>query len=110
MANPGKMDRRLTVQVRTYTRDATGGRIETWADSFDCWGELVTSKSKEAIAGDADRNIGEKTFRIRYKAGLASGTHRILYQLQFYDILGIDEEGRSNTLLLTCRSVQSLSV
>ena len=110
MANPGKMDRRITVQVRTYSRDATGGRVESWADSFDCWAELVSTKSAEKITAGADRAIGDKTFRIRYKAGLASGTHRVLYQLKFHDILGIDEEGRSNTLLLTCRAVQALSV
>ena len=109
MANPGKMDRRLTVQFRTYTRDATGGKLEAWADSFDCWGELVTTKAKEGIIADADRSQTDRTFRIRYRAGLASGTHRILYQLQFLDILGIDEEGRKNTLILTCRAVQALT-
>ena len=110
MANPGKMDRRLTIQVRTYTRDATGGRVETWADSFDCWGELVSTKQKESIIAAADRAIGDVVFRIRYRAGLAAGTHRVLYQLKFHDILGIDPEGRENTLILTCRAIQSLSI
>jgi SPP1 family predicted phage head-tail adaptor len=110
MANPGKMDRRLQVQVRTYTRDATGGRIETWADSYKVWAELVKSTSKESIASGADRAMGDKVFRIRYRTDIASGTHRILYQLKFYDITGIDEEGRKDRLLVTCRSVQSLII
>jgi SPP1 family predicted phage head-tail adaptor len=109
MANPGKMDRRLTVQVRTYTQDGTGCKLEDWADSFSCWGELVTTKAKEGIVADADRAQTDRTFRIRYRSGLASGTHRIFYQLQFLDIVGIDEEGRKNTLILTCRALQALT-
>jgi len=107
--NPGKMDRRITVQARTLTKDAAGGRVETWADSFLCWAELVKTSQSEAITADSDRNIETRLFRIRYKTGLASGTHRIFYQLRFYDITGIDEEGRQDRLLLTCRAVQSLT-
>lgn len=107
--NPGKMDRRLTVQVRTMTKDAAGGRVETWADAFDCWGEVVRHTAREGIAADADRAQEERQFRIRYKSGIASGTHRVLYQLQFFDITGITEEGRRDRLLLTCRSVQALT-
>jgi SPP1 family predicted phage head-tail adaptor len=107
--NPGKMDRRITVQVRTLTRDAAGGRVESWADTFDCWAEVVSQKPKEGIVADADRSIDDRQFRIRYKAGLTSGTHRVLYQLKFYDILGIEEQGRQDRLLLTCRATQALS-
>jgi SPP1 family predicted phage head-tail adaptor len=107
--NPGKMDRRITVQVRTLTKDAAGGRVETWADSFLCWAELVKTSQAETITADADRNIETRQFRIRWKAGLASGTHRIFYQLKFYDITGIEEEGRLDRLLLTCRAVQALT-
>jgi SPP1 family predicted phage head-tail adaptor len=107
--NPGKMDRRITIQARTLTKDAAGGRVETWADSFLCWAELVKTSQTETVTADADRNIEIRQFRIRYKSGLASGTHRILYQLRFYDITGIDEEGRQDRLLLTCRATQSLT-
>jgi len=98
----------LTVQVRTLTQDAAGGRVESWADAFQCWGEAVTQKGAEAITADSDRATDERQFRIRYKANIASGTHRILYQLKFYDITGITEEGRRDRLLLTCRAAQSL--
>lgn len=107
--NPGRMDRRITVQVRTLSKDAAGGRTETWADSFKCWAELVKHTAAEGITADADRSTDERQFRIRYRTGLASGTHRILYQLKFYDITAIEEEGRQDRLLLTCRSVQSLT-
>lgn len=107
--NPGRMDRKLTVQRRTLAKDAAGGRVETWVDAYDCWAEAVRTKQNETIAGDADRNIEDRQFRIRYRADIASGTHRIFYQLCFYDITAIDEEGRRDRLLLTCRAVQSLT-
>lgn len=107
--NPGKMDRRITIQSRTLTKDAAGGRVETWVDAFDCWAEVVTQKAGEAVTADADRATDERQFRIRYKSGIASGTHRIFYQLKFYDITGIVEEGRQHLLLVTCRAVQALT-
>lgn len=107
--NPGKMDRRITVQVRTLSKDAAGGRVETWADTFLCWAEVVRAKQTEGIIADADRNTEERQFRIRYRTGIASGTHRIFYQLRFYDITAIEEEGRQDSLLITCRAVQSLT-
>lgn len=107
--NPGKMDRRITVQTRTLTKDAAGGKVETWADSFDGWAEAVKSKQSEGIVADADRNTEERQFRMRYRTGIASGTHRIFYQLRFYDITGIEEEGRQDSILITCRAVQALT-
>ena len=106
--NPGKLDRRITVQVRTLTKDAVGGRVETWVDSFSCWAEAVRVRQTEATVADADRATEERQFRIRHRAGLASGTHRVFYQLRFYDITGIDEEGRQESLLITARAVQAL--
>jgi SPP1 family predicted phage head-tail adaptor len=107
--NPGRMDRRILVQTRTLAKDAAGGRTQTWADAFHCWAEVVRAKQAEGITADADRNTEERQFRIRYRTGIESGTHRILYQLRFYDIVAVDEEGRQDRLLLTCRAVQALS-
>lgn len=108
MAILGKMDRRITVQVRTATKDDCGARVETWADSFDCWAELVTQNQREAVVSDSEANTDTRQFRIRYKSGLDSMTHRILYNLKFYNITAITEEGRKDRLLIDCKSVRSI--
>lgn len=108
--NPGKMDRRVTIQARTLTRGTDGSRVETWVDSFDCWAEIVVHRGKESVVADADKPQDQRQFRIRYKSGLAAGTHRLLYQLKFYDIVAVTEEGRQDRLLLDCRSVQLLEI
>ena len=107
--NPGLMNRRLQIQVRTLTKDNTGARVETWVDAFKVWAELVTHRSDENILADADRSTDDRVFRIRHQSSLASGTHRVLYQLKFYDITGIIEEGIRDRMLLNCRAVQSLT-
>lgn len=107
--NPGKLDRRVTIQARTYAADGTGGRTETWEDTFDCWAEALAQKPTEIMAAGADRAADERQFRIRYKARLTSGNHRVVYQGAYYNILGITEEGRQDMLLLTCRALQELS-
>lgn len=107
--NPGRMNRRLTIQARTLTKDSAGGKAETWADSFDCWGELMASKGSEGIAANADRPKRELKFRIRYKSGINAGTHRVLYQLAFYDIEEIIEQGIKDKMIIRCSSIQSLT-
>ena len=103
------MNRRLQVQSRTMTKDAAGARSEAWVNSFKCWAELMTHKAAERVLGDSERTVDEKNFRIRYQSTLTAGTHRILYQLKFYDIIGITEEGIRDRMVLTCRAVQSLT-
>lgn len=107
--NPGAMNRRLTVQSRTASKDAAGGRTQTWRDAFKVWAEQVSQKEMERILGDAERAEDIRIFRIRYQPTLSSGEYRVLYQLKFYDITGIIEEGIRDRMLLTCRAVQSLT-
>lgn len=107
--NPGKLNRRITIQSRTVTKDGAGGKIETWADVFDCWAELVKTTGKEGTAADSDRPSNEKTFRIRWKSGIEADTHRILYKLAFYDISEVVEEGVKTTLLLRATSIKNLA-
>ena len=106
--NPGKLNRRLTIQSRTVTKDSAGGKVETWADVFDCWAELVQSKGSEGNAADSDRPSNEKQFRLRWKSGIEADTHRILYKLVFYDISEVIEEGVKTSLLIRATAIKNL--
>ena len=107
--NPGKLDRRITIQHRQLSKDSAGGRVETWVDSAKVWAQVISQTANEAITADADRSTDDRQFRIRHMAGIASGTHRIFYQLRFYDITGIEQEGRRDFLLVSARAIQSLT-
>lgn len=109
MANPGKLNRRLTVQARILTKDDAGGRVESWIDTGEVWGEMIEQKQSEAINSDAERTTTATIFRIRYMA-ITSGDNRIKYHDQTYGIEGVVEEGIRNTLKLTCRAIGGLEL
>ena len=105
--NPGKLNRRLDIQTRTASKDATGSIVSNWADSAKVWAELVTQRGREAVIADSDRNQSTVQFRIRHRT-ITTTDHRILYQSRFYDITGITEEGLKNTLLLDAVATQAI--
>ncbi len=105
--NPGKLDRRIVLQVRTVSKDAAGGRVETWADSATICAELVRASGNEATKADSDRYQTAQQFRIRYRA-INPADHRILYKSRFYDIQSVTEEGRQTTLILDTTATQAL--
>ena len=107
--NPGNMDRRLTVQVKSSSHDAAGGRLESWVDAFKVWAEQLGQKAAERVLSDAERNSDSRVFRIRYNSSIQADIHRIYYNSQFYDITGITEEGIKDRMLVTCRSLKSLT-
>ena len=104
--NPGKLNRSVVIQARTISKDGTGSRVETWADSATVWAEAVKQSGKEATLADSDRSQDTRQFRIRHRALTTTG-HRLLYQSRFYDIAGITEEGIKTTLLLDAVATQA---
>jgi len=106
--NPGKLDRRIVIQVRTMTRDNTGTRVETWADHATVWAEYVRHKAGAAVIADTDRTQDDQQFRIRTRA-INPTDHRILYKSKFYDIKGVSEVGRGDFLLIDAVATQSIS-
>jgi SPP1 family predicted phage head-tail adaptor len=106
--NPGKLNRRVVIQVRSLTKDATGSVSEAWADNATVWAEAVTQKGTEAPAADADRSQDTRQFRIRHRT-LTTTDHRLLYQSRFYNITRITEEGIKTGLLLDTVATQAIS-
>ena len=106
--NPGKLNRRVVIQARTTTKDDSGSVVSTWAAHATVWAEVVVQRGREAIIADSDRSQDSRQFRIRYRSITSTG-YRLLYQLRFYDITGITEEGIKTTLLLDTVATQSLA-
>ena len=109
MGNPGAMNRRLTVLARTVSKDAAGGRVETWAEAFKVWAQLLRQSSKEAEMAGGDRGQTTTRFRIRYRSDIDPTTHRIQHGGKDYDIRGIDEEGIQDRLLLSCSAITGIT-
>ena len=106
--NAGRLDRRLTIQARTLTKDAQGGRVETWDESRRVWGALIPGGAGEPVMADAERAVVSTRFKIRHIA-IDPAENRISYGGQIYEITGITEDGPRRTyLLLNCQTISAL--
>ena len=89
--NIGRMDRRITIQRKTVTRDANGSEVPTWADWKTVWASKADSGSREFRSAGALFAETTTLFGIRYLAGL-TGQDRIVYRGVNYDIVGAPAE------------------
>jgi SPP1 family predicted phage head-tail adaptor len=109
----GKLDRRITIQKRTLTKDVMGGNVETWADHASAWAERLDKSGKESAVADAGRSQAGIDWRIRFNPLLrgltgASG-YRVEYGGAFYDIHHVTEEGRRDGMILKTLATEGLT-
>lgn len=101
--DPGRLDRRITLQSRTTSRDGEGSAIVAFADEDTIWAQKLSETSSEGRRLLAVRAEATIVFRIRYRSSLTS-QHRIYFGGRYYDIVGDPvEEGFRETLLVTAR-------
>ncbi len=101
-----RMDRRITIEVRSVTRDtATGAEVEVWtAESSKTWAEVVPSTLKPTE--DSTLQVASYgalvRLRIRWRAGINRETHRVLHDGELLRIINVAELGRRERLELVC--------
>jgi SPP1 family predicted phage head-tail adaptor len=106
--NAGRLDRRLTLQTRTVTKDADGGRVETWQDEKQIWAQLIPASSNKAIVADAERESQTVMFKIRSMT-IEASENRLIYKGEKYEITGVDEDGPRGTYLkISTRRISAL--
>jgi SPP1 family predicted phage head-tail adaptor len=105
MVQPGKMDRRITVQARTSLN--TGGSVAlSYSDKAVVSAEIVNTTSREFRSAGSLRDGATIAFRIWYLPTLTS-TDRILYAGKRYNVVGDPiEEGRKETMLVQAQYVE----
>ena len=89
----GRMDRRVTIQERTLTRNAYGEQVETWANVATVWGEKADLKGREFLAAAQLSADISTRFRLRYRAGVTV-QHRLVCEELTYNIIQVAEIGR----------------
>lgn len=106
MANPGKFDRRVTLQSLAVTRGAAGGVVKTYTDLATRWAEKVDTSGREFRTAGSLREETTAAFRIRYLAGLTT-QHRLVFETRPHDILEVKEEGRREFQLIQARYTEA---
>lgn len=107
--NPGKLDRRITIQKRTLTRGDTGARVESWADDYKLWAEKLDQRAAEKILGRAEKTENILAFRVRHCDSMDSTTNRVSYRGAVYDINSMIEEGIKRWLVIECANTEEIT-
>lgn len=95
----GTLDRRITIERVTTTRNATGGLVETWAPLVFLRAQVVSLSTGEFVRTYGEAPEGLAIFRTRYLAGLTTAD-RIVYAGHTFELKEVKEVGRRKGLEL----------
>lgn len=105
--NPGKLNKRITLQRFEKIKDSEGIVTEAWNDVATVWASAEPLRGREYFAAAAVNRENTVRFRIRYKPDVSSDM-RIKYDGRFFDIQSvIDVNERHKELHLMAEEVQN---
>ena len=99
--NIGALDRRVILQQPTSVVNDYGERTVTWSTYATVWAAIERKPSaSERNSGEQVVSFQSVTFMIRNSSQveLLSPSYRISYDGKYYEILGVQELGRSEQL------------
>ncbi len=103
--DPGKLNRRITIQQQATTQDSYGEETQNWSDIKSCWAEIHTASSREVYAAAGYVSELSHVITIRYasiptiKAGM-----RVAYSNRTFRIQAVDDVNESHeSLSLLCQ-------
>jgi SPP1 family predicted phage head-tail adaptor len=99
ITDPGKLDRRITLQKYTSTTNEFGELIETWEDIGSCWASKRELAGTERFAAAQLQAQVDTVFTIRYRSDVEP-RWRAVCEGETYDIQSIAELNRREFLML----------
>lgn len=100
--NSGDLDRRVSLQSVTVSRDAYGAAIETWASFSTVWASLEPLSGGETFASENILTQSTHIIEMRYRSDLTT-EDRLVYNDWVYDIRYVAEIGRREGLRVLAR-------
>lgn len=98
----GQMNRRMTFQSRSTSKDTFGQQFTPWADVFTAWVQIEPLQGRELINAQAVNVETTHRVTLRYRAGVSSAL-RGVYQGRVFNVLNvIDPETAHIALQLLC--------
>lgn len=104
--NPGSLDRLVSLQSKTATKDAAGAPVLTWATYETVWARKVEQGSREFRA--FGETLAETTalFTVRYLSTITA-EHRIICDSRTFEVVAPPlEQGRRELLLIQAKEVK----
>lgn len=97
--NPGELDKRVTLQRYTESKDASGALIMAWANVITAgdgklWARVRDMTGRQFVAAGATQNTVATEVRIRLRDGIQAKM-RVLHREKIYDIEAVlERDGR----------------
>jgi len=101
----GSMDRRVTVQQKTVTKDVVGGKVESWATHATVWAKVADLNGRALYAAQAAGSVVTKEVTIRYLATLNAAHRLLLPDGRLANIRHIEVLGRNEAQRIYCEVV-----
>lgn len=98
----GELNRQITIQARSATKDSFGQESTTWTDVITCFASISPLSGRELIAAQAQVAETTHEIQIRYR-NWVTPANRVKYQGRVFNILNVlDEDMRHKSLRLLC--------
>ena len=91
------MDRRVTIEQDTPTRDTTGAEVESWSTLATVWAEVRERRGREFFDSHQVTAEIDTVFLIRWRSDVTAKM-RINWDGKLYDIHFVGEIGRQRGL------------
>ena len=96
----GRLDRKVTIQVKSEAIAASGQRTLSWATHLAVWSNPIQRMGKESDADDNRNTSRMVDFRVRWNSTFTNEM-RIIWEGSYYKIEDIKELGRKDGLMIS---------
>lgn len=99
MLNIGNLDRLVTIERFTETKNEHHTPVSAWTEFVTLWAEVLQHVADEGEAGMGEAQTDTLMFRTRYFAGVTTAD-RLVFEGRVFNLKGITEIGRRDALEL----------
>lgn len=104
----GRLTNRITFNSKTSVSDNAGGFVNTLADYYTCWAQMVTNTNSRTNIAATDGFADDITFRIRYTTSKVFDKKLVIsFQGKLFMINSVINEGdRNKYFLIGCSTLK----
>lgn len=99
----GKLDQRISVQIRMTGRNEIGEEVESWDEDGRPWARLIETPGREFLKGQVEAE-GKAVFQIRWRD--IDATARVVWGTTIYTIDAVTGTRRQGYRWLHCTTLQ----
>ena len=110
MIHSGRLNKLITIQQSTQTRDAHGGNVDSWGTYAVRMASIVPMNGREYFTARQEASEVSHRVRIRYDstAGATTPKMRILYGSRVFDIESVINPKEANKeIVMMCRELNN---